>query len=96
MTGGAGGIGTAMASLLVELGATVVIIDLGSGPINLCFWANGDSECQRSFTMSYLFWLSEAQMSKIEPFFPLAHGVPRVDNRKVISGIIFVLKNGGL
>ena len=44
--------------------------------------------------MSYLFWLSEAQMSKIEPFFPLAHGVPRVDDRKVISGIIFVLKNG--
>lgn len=44
--------------------------------------------------MSDLFWLSEAQMSKIEPFFPLAHGVPRVDDRKVISGIIFVLKNG--
>ena len=44
--------------------------------------------------MSYLFWLSEAQMSKIEPFFPLAHGVPRVNDRKVISGIIFVLKNG--
>ena len=42
--------------------------------------------------MSYLFWLFEAQMSKIEPFFPLAHGVPRVDDRKVISGIIFVLK----
>ena len=47
---------------------------LGSSPINLCFWANGDSECQRSFTMSYLFWLSEAQVAKIEPFFPQAHG----------------------
>ena len=33
-------------------------------------------------------------MSKIKPFFPLAHGVPRVDDRQVISGIIFVLKNG--
>ena len=48
--------------------------ELGTGPINLCFQVNGDSECQRSFTMSYLFWLSEAQMSKIDPFFPLAHG----------------------
>ncbi len=27
-------------------------------------------------------------------FFPLSHGVPRVDDRRVISGIIFVLKNG--
>jgi putative transposase len=38
--------------------------------------------------------LSEAQMRRIEPFFPLSHGVPRVDDRRVISGIIFVLKNG--
>ena len=40
------------------------------------------------------FWLSEAQLEKIEPFFPLAHGVPRVDDRRVISGIIHVLKRG--
>ena len=40
------------------------------------------------------FWLSEAQLAKIEPFFPLAHGVPRVDDRRVISGIIHVLKRG--
>ena len=44
--------------------------------------------------MRDLFWLSEEQLSMIEPFFPLAHGVPRVDDRKVISGIIFVIKNG--
>ena len=33
-------------------------------------------------------------MSKIEPFFPLSHGVPRVDDRRVVSGIVYVLKNG--
>ncbi|MDR7156934.1 hypothetical protein J2W40_003780, partial [Sphingobium xenophagum] len=27
--------------------------------------------------MSDLIWLSEAQMRRIEPYFPLSHGVPR-------------------
>lgn len=44
--------------------------------------------------MSDLFLLSVAQMSKIEPFFPRSHGVPRVDDRRVISGIVYVLKHG--
>ena len=44
--------------------------------------------------MSDLFLLSPEQMAKIEPFFPLSHGVPRVDDRRVISGIIYVLKHG--
>jgi len=44
--------------------------------------------------MSDLFWLSPAQMRRIEPYFPLSHGVARVDHRKVISGIIFVIRNG--
>ena len=44
--------------------------------------------------MSDLFWLSEAQMRRIEPYFPLSHGVPRVDDRRVLSGIIFVIRNG--
>ena len=44
--------------------------------------------------MSEVWLLSEAQMRRIEPFFPLFHGVSRVDDRRVISGIIFVLKNG--
>lgn len=39
--------------------------------------------------MSDLIWLSEAQMRRIEPYFPLSHGVPRVDDRRIISGIIF-------
>ena len=44
--------------------------------------------------MSDLIWLSEAQMRRIEPYFPLSHRVPRVDDRRVISGIIFVIRNG--
>ena len=44
--------------------------------------------------MSDLFWLSEAQLRRIEPYFALSHGVPRVDDRRVISGIIFVIRNG--
>jgi putative transposase len=44
--------------------------------------------------MSDLIWLSEAQMLGIEPYFPLSHGIPRVDDRCVNSGIIFVIKNG--
>src|SRR5205085_11256304 len=44
--------------------------------------------------MSDLIWLSEVQMRRIEPYFPLSHGVPRVDDRRIISGIIFVIRNG--
>lgn len=44
--------------------------------------------------MSELPMLSEAQMRRIEPYFPLSHGVPRVDDRRVLSGILFVIRNG--
>jgi transposase len=44
--------------------------------------------------MSEPWLLSEAQMRRIEPYFPLSHGVPRVDDRRVISGIIYVIRNG--
>lgn len=44
--------------------------------------------------MTHLIWLSDAQMVRIEPYFPLSHGVPPVDDSKVISGIIFVIRNG--
>ncbi|MCM8732576.1 IS5 family transposase [Hephaestia sp. GCM10023244] len=44
--------------------------------------------------MNDLIWLSDAQMRRIEPYFPLSHGVPRVDDRRIISGIIFVIRNG--
>ena len=44
--------------------------------------------------MDHPYLLSEAQMRRIEPFFPLSHGIPRVDDRLIVSAIIFVIKNG--
>jgi transposase len=44
--------------------------------------------------MSNLYWLSEAQMARLRPYFPKSHGVPRVDDRRVLSGIIFINRNG--
>ncbi len=44
--------------------------------------------------MTDLFMLSHVQMARISPFYPLSHGMPRVDDRRVISGIIFVIRNG--
>ena len=44
--------------------------------------------------MSELLLLSPQQMRRIEPYFPLSHGVPRVDDRRVLSGILFVIRNG--
>ena len=29
-------------------------------------------------------------MRRIEPYLPLSHGIPRVDDRRVVSSIIFV------
>ncbi|WOI32055.1 transposase [Tritonibacter scottomollicae] len=44
--------------------------------------------------MSDLFWLNDAQMARLEPYFPKSHGKPRVDDRRVLSGIIFINRNG--
>jgi len=38
--------------------------------------------------------LSERQMKRIELFFSLAHGVPRVNDRRVLSGIVYIIRNG--
>lgn len=39
--------------------------------------------------MKGLFWLSRSQLNLIKPYFPLSHGVARVDDLRVISGIIY-------
>jgi len=44
--------------------------------------------------MSDHFWLTQAQIERLKPYFPRSHGVPRVDDRRVLSGIIHVLKRG--
>ena len=41
------------------------------------------------------FWLSETQFDRIRPLLPnKVRGVPRVDDRRVISGIIHVIRYG--
>ena len=44
--------------------------------------------------MSQLFYLSSEQLERIKPFFPLSHGVSRVDDLRVLRGIIYVIKHG--
>jgi len=44
--------------------------------------------------MSHVIWLSDQQFALMRPYFPLSHGVPRTDDRRVISGIIHVIRNG--
>ena len=42
------------------------------------------------------FWLTEAQFAKLAPHLPTdTRGKARVDDRRVISGIVHVLKSGG-
>ena len=42
------------------------------------------------------FWLDEGQFAGLEPHLPNdTRGKPRVDDRRVISGIVHVLKTGG-
>jgi transposase len=42
-----------------------------------------------------LFWLTDEQFEKIAPHLPTdTRGKPRVDDRRVISGIIHILKSG--
>lgn len=45
----------------------------------------------------HLYWLSNAEWAKIEPLLPRGRrGAHRVDDRRVISGIIHMLKTGAL
>jgi len=42
-----------------------------------------------------LFWLTDEQFARIQPLLPTdTRGKPRVDDRRVISGIIHVIRNG--
>jgi transposase len=44
--------------------------------------------------MSGQFWLANAQVERLRPLLPKARGKPRVDGRRVLSGILHVLRNG--
>jgi transposase len=46
--------------------------------------------------MSEEFWLTDRQWQRLAPLLPnKSRGVPRVDDRRVISSIIHVLRSGG-
>ena len=66
---------------------------LGSGFIIFKGGKQGMQEARR-YPMRTLFYLSENQLERIKPFFPRSHGALRVDDRRVVSDIIYVIKHG--
>src|SRR3546814_20507951 len=44
--------------------------------------------------VSGLYWRMDEQMARRQPYFPKSHGRERVDDRRVLRGIIFVNRNG--
>jgi transposase len=44
--------------------------------------------------LSDLFWLTDEQMARLQPYFPKSHGRERVDDRRGLSEIIFANRNG--
>lgn len=44
--------------------------------------------------MSEFYWLTDTKMDRLRPFFPKSRGKPRVDDWRVMSGIIFIQRNG--
>ena len=45
--------------------------------------------------MAKVYWLSEAEWARIEPLMPRGRrGARRVDDRRIISGIVHMLRSG--
>ncbi len=44
--------------------------------------------------MSHLFWLDQEHLNRIKHMFPKPRGVARSDDRRVLSGIIHVIRDG--
>ncbi|UCD68953.1 MAG: IS5 family transposase [Betaproteobacteria bacterium] len=44
--------------------------------------------------MSHLFWLDQERLNRIKHMFPKPRGIALADDRKVLSGIIHVIRNG--
>lgn len=44
--------------------------------------------------MSDLYRLADEQMARLRPYFPKSHGRPRVDDRRVLRGVVCVTRNG--
>lgn len=65
--------------------------DLSSGPVDwqtVIFRLGEHAEHER------LYWLTDEQMALLWPYFPRFHGKPRGDDKRMLTGIIFVNRNG--
>lgn len=71
------------------------IIKLGSGTINRLVpaWLRDSRVPKYGGLINNLFGLTDEQMARLRPNFPKSHGKPRVDDRRVLSGIIFINRN---
>jgi transposase len=82
---GSGQIGALEAFSITSL---LAIIPSRSGPVDLAPAAR--FRLRKGITTSNFFWLTDAQMARLQPVFSRSHGKPRVDDRRVLSGIIFI------
>jgi transposase len=44
--------------------------------------------------MSNLFWLTVVHVARLQPSFPKSRGRPKLDDQRVLSGIVFSSCNG--
>lgn len=43
--------------------------------------------------ISDLLWRCDEKLARLKPFFPKSHGKPRVEDGRVLSGIILINRN---
>jgi hypothetical protein len=43
--------------------------------------------------MSDLYWLTDEEMARLQPYCPKSHSKTRVDDRRALSSIVFVNRN---
>ena len=71
---------------------------LGSGPIKVCGVLPWRGECPRAFQEEEGWTVCSGSarnsLRRSSPYFPKSRGVSRADDRKVLSGIIHVLRSG--
>lgn len=44
--------------------------------------------------MNNILWVTDAQMARPQSAFPKSRGKPRVYDRRVLSGVVFINRNG--
>jgi len=64
------------------------------GKVRFNLQPNRDSRAAGGMPMSHLFWLDQEHLKRIQHLFPTPRGVARSDDRRVLCGIIHVIRNG--